>query len=376
MFSGCYSLLCRSYAGQRVKDHNNCEYESRGSMTTIFRNIPPRLMVCTVRTLLVGLAIVLILGRCSDIFAQQQENYDVASNSKQAYQQALKRIPWKQLSTESHAKAKSVVTDYTIFRRLPQQAVYCDPAMYEYCLSHPETVVGIWEHLGVTQVSVSNNGDNTYTMKESTGTVAEIEVIYRSQNLCILYAKGTYLGPMIQKSIKGDVLLIMQSRFGTDKNAEPFLVARMDAFVRIHNPGAELIAKLLTPVVGKIVDNNFEQTVAFIGNLSDASQTTPQKVIDIGKNLKGVRPEAQAKFLQTVRDVYASAQEVVKIQEISARYAQMSMQPEPVVMQKTFEPRTAAAGYSGETAKSNRGESVANPAYSYPQAPEPPITYH
>lgn len=311
---------------------------------------------------------ILVIYLCNTIcaVAQQQdtENYDVASGSKMAYQQAVKRIPWNQLSKNSQTKTKDIVNNYTIFRRMPQQAVYCYPEMYNFLLAYPHTVVSMWEQLGVTQIAVKEIGPDLYQMKETTGTVAELEVIYRSQNLCLIYGKGTYRGPVIKKAIDGDVLLILQSRFGKDKLGEPFVVSRMDAFVRIHNPGAELIAKLLTPVVGKIVDNNFEQTVAFVGNVSDASQFNPEIVHDMAVKLKGVHPEIKNQLRRTIDMVAANAMELEEVQE-SKVLVKIATPPETVQeggVPGVFEPRSVSVMQEEEYRSAARSESMLPPS--------------
>lgn len=217
--------------------------------------------------------------------------------------QALRNVPWKQLLPESLAKAKSVVENHTIYRRLPQQAVYCESSIFEFLLLHPNIVVALWEQLGVTQISLKELDADRFLMKETTGTIAKIEVLYRTPNMCVIYAKGLYKGPVLANTVEGDMLGILQYKYSEDNEGEPFVACRLDSFIKIKNPGAELIAKLISPIVGKVVDSNFEQTVAFVGNVSDASKSDPELVKSLTVQLESVRPEVRREMLSIVNAI-------------------------------------------------------------------------
>lgn len=237
---------------------------------------------------------------------ENKKNNDVNGNQaglstfEQEMRDSLKRIPWDELSNASKAKIKSVVQQHSLFRRMPTQAVYCDPEIFQYLLEHPDLVVGFWEQLGVTQISLRQIKDDRYLMKESTGTVANVEVVHRGENMCIVYAKGQYRGPFLARSIDGESVLILRTRYGTDTDGEPYVVCRLDAFMKIDNLGADLLAKLFSTSLGKIADGNFEQTVAFVGQVSDAASVNGGSVQRICRQTKGVREEVRNDFIDVV----------------------------------------------------------------------------
>ncbi len=215
-------------------------------------------------------------------------------------QDALKKIPWSELTTEQKSKIKPVIGGHSIFRRMPQQAVYTDPEVYQFLVRHPDVVVGFWEKLGVTQISLKELGDDRFLLKETGGTTAVAEVLYRSKDVCVVYAKGQYIGPFFAKSIDGESVLILRTRFLHDEDDEPYVISQLDSFVRIENSGADLIAKLLANVVGKIADSNFEQTIAFVGNVSEASTFNTNTVKRHCAEMKGVRKSVRSEFLDMV----------------------------------------------------------------------------
>lgn len=216
---------------------------------------------------------------------------------------SLKRIPWDSLSRESREKIKSVVRNLSLFRQMPGQAVYCDAEMYRYLLDHPDLVVGFWDHLGVTQISLREWGEDRYLMKETTGTVAKIEVLYRTDAMCIVYARGQYKGPFAARAIEGESVLVLRNRYGFDADGEPFVACILDVFICIDHFGADFLARLFSTTLGRIADGNFEQTVAFVGQVSDAASINPEALRRITHRVKGVRDDVRNDFTELVEKV-------------------------------------------------------------------------
>ena len=251
----------------------------------------------------VGIFVCLILA--AGAFAEEREtrrsrenrtSRNVATTIDESLQDALRRIPWDALSSAAKTKIKPVIATHSIFRRLPLQAVYTDAEMYQFLVEHPDIVVGFWEKLGVTQISLRELSEDRFLMKETGGTTAVAEVLYRTRDICIVYAKGQYRGTLLAKPIDGEAVLILRSRFLRDEDNEPYTICQLDSFVRLDNVGVDLVAKLFSSVLGKIADGNFEQTVGFVGNVSEAATTNTERVKDLSLQMKGVRKEVRDDF--------------------------------------------------------------------------------
>jgi len=236
---------------------------------------------------------------------KNRETHNTAVVADDSLQDALKRIPWDALSQTAKAKIKPVVTGHSIFRRLPIQTVYTDSEMYQFLVDHPDIVVGFWEQFGITQVSLRELSEDRFIMKETGGTTAVAEILYRNRDLCIVHAKGQYRGTLLARPIDGEVVLLLRSRFFHDEDNEPYVVCQLDSFVRLDNIGADLVAKLLSNVLGKIADGNFEQTVGFVGNVSEAATYNTDKVKDLSTQMKSVRKEVRDEFVVIVDRIAA-----------------------------------------------------------------------
>lgn len=232
--------------------------------------------------------------------ASASERVSAGFSYEDEMRDCMKRIPWEDLSTESRRKIQSVARQHSLFRRMPTQAVYCDPEVYQYLLEHPDLVVGFWERLGATEISVKEIKEDNYLMRETTGTVATVEVLHRTKNHCIVYAKGQYRAPFLARGIDGETVLFLRNRFGRDKDNEPFVVCALDAFIKIDNAGADFLAKLFATSLGKIADSNFEQTAAFVGHVSDASAVNAESVKAVSRQVRGVRKEVREDFVDVI----------------------------------------------------------------------------
>ncbi|MDR1963971.1 MAG: hypothetical protein LBQ50_09355 [Planctomycetaceae bacterium] len=218
----------------------------------------------------------------------------------QEIQDSSKKIPWNSLSSQAKIKVRQVVSERSLFRRLPQQKIHADPEMFQFLLEHPDLVVGFWEKLGVTQLSLQELNQDQFLMKETTGTTAIAEVVYRTKDLCIVYARGLYKGPFLVKSYDGEAVLVLHIRSLRDADNEPVIICDLDVFVRIDHLGVDFLAKLFATTLGKIADSNFEQTVAFVGYVSESAGINAESVKRTGYQIKSVREAVRDDFSDVV----------------------------------------------------------------------------
>jgi hypothetical protein len=227
-------------------------------------------------------------------FLSQQEEERVNK------QNAIKKIPWDELTTPVKQKISSIIQNNSVYYHLPTQAIFCDPEVYQYFLEHPDLLVGFWESLGVTQITLRETETNRYNLIETTGTIADVGMFYRSTNCCVVYAKGEYKNPITNRKIDGETLLILQSRYARNAENEPIVVCKLDVFIKIDNIGADLLAKLFSTSLGKIADGNFEQTLGFVSHVSDTSAISANAVKRLTKSVKNVREEVRNDFTDVI----------------------------------------------------------------------------
>ena len=237
--------------------------------------------------------------------SRSSQSANAAAVMMRDMQTAYKHLPWNELSPAAQARIKSVVSNASLFHRLPQQTIYADSEIYHFVIRHPDLIVGFWEQLGATQLSLREVRDNRFVLKETSDTVATVDVLYRTSNICIAHAKGEYRGPLLARSYQGEVIVALRSRFARDEMGEPVVVCDLDAFIQINNVGADMLAKLFFASIAKIADSNFEVTTSFVGQVSNAASRNPTALKTMAEEISSIRPEICDEFCDLVDRVEA-----------------------------------------------------------------------
>jgi hypothetical protein len=215
----------------------------------------------------------------------------------------VQSIPFDKLDVASRSKINSVLSNASIYRRMPTRTVNCDPDLYLFLVRHPDIVVNIWEILGVAQMQLRQTDVDAFHVTESEGTTASMEYLYHSSNLQIVYGKWSYTGPLLARKITGHCLAMLRSSYNKEANGKYYVTAQMDGFISIDSGGADLVARTLQPLMVKNVDNNFIQTVAFLGSLSKTAEVNPQGMVRLADRLTHVQPATRQQLGEVVNSV-------------------------------------------------------------------------
>lgn len=185
---------------------------------------------------------------------------------------------------------------------------YCNPELFDFFLAHPHAVVGLWRQMGYDDVAMEAIGPNLYSIREKTGTVGRAQILYQDDELTLVYCNGKYQGPVVPRSLDGEMFLVLQTRYTEDPTGRSIVVCRLDAFVDLKNPGADLLARTLSGPLGKLADSNFEQTLAFIDSVSQTAEKQPGALSATIAGLSELSPEARRLFAAKTSEVARQAQ--------------------------------------------------------------------
>lgn len=220
----------------------------------------------------------------------------MATSNRSVEENAIGSIPFEKLDQDSRAKISALLSGSHIFRRLPVHSVACDPNLYMFLVRHPDVVVGIWEELGISKLRMRQIGEGKYQTHEDGGTTGTSEFIYQDPNMHLIWVEGIFSGPLLSKPVCGTSLLVLRTGYVRDSEGKCYVTSRLDTFTHIDNVGVEFVTKTLQPLMGKVVDNNFLQTSAFVGSLSKTAEADPRGVRRLAGNLKRVQPEVRQQF--------------------------------------------------------------------------------
>lgn len=233
-----------------------------------------------------------------------------ASTSREARADAIRGIPLDKLDPAAQAAVQAILSNVTIFRRMPTRIIQCDTELYQFLLRHPDVVVSIWQAFGITQISLDQIGPDQYRLKDSAGTDGTVRVLYQNPETHLVYTEGKYEGPLSTKPTHGRGILLLRTGYIRQPDGRNYIVLRLDTFMQVEPGGAELLTKTFQPIVGKIADLNFVQTVAFVGSLSRTAEVNAPGVERLASKLANVQPEVRDELAQVAHRVAERATEL------------------------------------------------------------------
>ena len=239
-----------------------------------------------------GIAAAGALGLAGKVFAA-----DASGDSSQASQQdALRNVPINKLNEEAQRKVMSVLERPSIYRRLPTKSIDCDPDLFVHLIRNPEVIVNIWEVMQISQMTAERNGPFSWKGNDGQGTQSNVELVYGTDELHLVYGEGFYEGPLLKRKVAGRCVVLLRSGYGLGQDNRAQVNNKLDVFIAIDNVGAELIAKTLQPLVGSTADTNFTEAANFISKLSQTAEKSPDKMPHLAAKLNRCDENVKREF--------------------------------------------------------------------------------
>jgi hypothetical protein len=232
---------------------------------------------------------------------------DVASTSRSAREDAVRIIPMDKLSEDGRKKVASVMAQVSIFRRLPTQVIACDPNLYLFLVEHPDLVVNMWEVMDVSDMRLEKTGEDTYRANDGVGTAGHVEYLYHSYDTHVMYADGSYSGPLFINPVHGKCLLVLKTGYVRETDDKYYITCRLDAFIQLQNVGLEFVAKTFQPLVGKTADHNFRETATFMSMVSRSAERDPRIVQNLATKLTKVPEDDREQLCDLANEISQSA---------------------------------------------------------------------
>ncbi len=253
----------------------------------------------------------LMLVACCLVFAwhslaEAKENSSAsalqATTSQAAREEATRAIPLQNIDEKQRRKVHRVLTDCSLYRRMPMGVVPCNPDLFTFLMQHPEVLVDIWRELGISRVDLQRVGENRFRLTDNAGTTAQLLIVEQkcepgAQNRIVMYAEGAYEGKPFKRPVRAQCVLLLRSGSFLETNHEDYVAARLDTFVRIDRTSIKLFAKAMHPWVGKTADANFIDTLTFVSNLSQAATNNPHQLEQLVHKLPRISPQLQREML-------------------------------------------------------------------------------
>jgi hypothetical protein len=242
-------------------------------------------------------AVSLLSSAMRGVFAADADSDPSQAHTSDAVKQSvIQSIPLDKLDVQGRTKVRNVVSNVTMFRRLPVQVVDCDPDLYLFAVRHPDVIVNTWRALKISQLQLVETGTDKFQMKEVSGTTANLEILYKSHDTHILYADGFYEGAIFKQKVRGQAIFVLKTGYVRETDNRYYITSRLDSLLSVDPGAVELVTKTIQPIIGKIADNNFNQTVGFVSSLSRTIELNSLGVQRMALQLPDVRPEVRGQF--------------------------------------------------------------------------------
>ena len=252
-----------------------------------------RAAICSFASVAVAFACVILPAHAQPTHSNKQ-----AVTSDAARREAIKLVPLGNIHRKYRSSVNKVMTDCSLFRRMPTQMVDCDPQLFTFLAQNPEILVEMWQDMGISRVSLHRTGPTTFDLSDGAGTTGKLVIVEqkcddRAQNRIVMYSEGAYEGKPFKRPVRAQCVLVLRSGSITETNGRDFVACRLDTFVRIERTSIELFAKAMHPWVGKTADANFADTVGFVSSLSKAAERRPEKIERLVNRLPRVTSQRQ-----------------------------------------------------------------------------------
>lgn len=216
-----------------------------------------------------------------------------ATSDRAAQTEALRTIPWRQLSPVDRHAVQSITQNASIYRRLPMRVIDCDPEMFTFLAQHPEVVVDVWRVMGISRVMLERSGNGMFRGTDGAGTDGTVRFLYANwgqgaQNKALIIADGSYEGPPFLSPVKAHSVLLLQSGAVQETNGRYYVTVRVDSFMKVDQVGLDVLAKTVQPWIARTADQNFVETLSFISNFSRTAEKNPQGMQRLASRLKAV----------------------------------------------------------------------------------------
>lgn len=232
-----------------------------------------------------------------------------ARTGRDAREEAIRAIPFDQLSPEAQSRISAVVDKPSIYRRMPVQVVDCDPSLYVFLVRNPEVVVNIWELMGITRVDLRRTGPFTFRATDGMGTKSLVELVYGTKDVHLVYSEGTYDGPLLRKPVRGRCVLLLRSGYVSTAEGRVHVTNQLDVFLQLDHVALDVLAKTIHPLLGRTADLNFIQTVAFLGRISRNAERNSAGMRRLAGRLERVEPSVRQRFADLTTVVATKSQQ-------------------------------------------------------------------
>ncbi len=229
------------------------------------------------------------------------------TSSRRVVSEAERQLPIQNLPAEKQREVAEILQNRSMFRRLPAVAIDGDPRVYEHFTKNPESAVGIWRVLEISQFQMTQTSETKWFGDAGDGSNGTIEVLYRSETQHLLLCDGQYKNPLVATPIKARALMHLRTNPEGEVDGEKRIGHDLDLFVMFPSQAVETVARVISPISNMIADRNFRELSLFVRFMTVAMQRQPGWVEQTVQRLDGVTLAQREELLKITAHVFVDA---------------------------------------------------------------------
>lgn len=221
--------------------------------------------------------------------------------------EALQRLNRLTFTASGRQTANQVVDNLSLYRRLPEVRFEVDPDTYDYFVGNPDSVVALWQALGISAINLREVKQYHYQMNNPDGTVSDVYYLRRTKNENVIYCDGEFKSPFLAKPIAAKGILCLYTTF-EEEDGVTFARHHADALISFPSTAVETAARLISPVSNYIADRNFQEISLFMHTMSLTMSRQPGWVQQQIARMKAIRPTKAEELMQVTLQNYEAHQ--------------------------------------------------------------------
>lgn len=240
------------------------------------------------------------------------------ASTRAVREQARKILPLAQLNADQQRTANAVLSDVSLFRRLPTVRCPIDPKVYQFFIDHPDVAVSVWRVLGISKLALKQTSPTTYEADTGDGSTGTLTILAKTPTQCVVHCDGMFKSPVLPKAIKARALVVLNTQFEPQADGTSIVTHSVDMFVNFPSLAVETIAKVVSPLSYKFADRNMEEITAFLRMMALSMERNPGWIEQVAVLLEGVAAERGPELIKLTAGVYVDAQRRLSPQSGSA----------------------------------------------------------
>ena len=204
---------------------------------------------------------------------------------------------------------REIIARPTLRRPIPAIRFAGDRRAYEFLVMHPPLATQLARrlHPPLERYTVTQIGEGVYTVEDRGAIRGNARLLTATDNQRIYRFEGEFRSLAHLIRFTGRMVLILRYR-EIQEEGRTFMDSDPDFYLRIDHPFFHMMTKLLSPLIGSIIDRRMNMIIEATRTLFDRVQADPKGLYQ----QMSAWPEVQPTDLEAFRQAFLSKEAVVR----------------------------------------------------------------